>query len=147
MRIVRAKEVDIIKCLEIKAKETKADRKLIRKNLLIALNDKNHIFLVVKLRGKIVGYINGKIDDWNNSIYIQELFMDKSHRGKGGGTKLLNKFKDFGIAKELRIIFLDVPPINKKALSFYRKNGFSVAGEIKGLYKTHSKAVILSYQL
>ena len=147
MRIVRARKIDIGKCLEIKVSDTNTDRRLIRKHLLIALNDKSHIFLVAKLGNQIVGYINGKIDDWNMSMYVQELFMDKSHRGKGGGTLLLNKFKEIAVAKDLRIIFLDVPPINKKAISFYRKIGFGVAGEIKGLYMTHPKALILSYKL
>lgn len=147
MRIVRAKKVDIRKCLEIKVSETKADRRLIRENLLTALNDKNHLFFVAKLRGEIIGYINGKIDDWNSSMFVQELFVNKPYRGKGIGAKLLDRFKDIGINKDLRIIFLDVPPINKKARSFYRKYGFAVAGEIKGLYKTHSKAIVLSYKL
>lgn len=147
MRIVKARKIDIKRCLEIKVSETRADRRLVRQNLLTALNDKSHIFLLAKLGDEIVGYLHGKIDDWNNSMYIQELFMDKSHRGKGGGTKLINKFRDLGIKKGLRIVFLDVPPINKKALSFYRKNGFGIAGEIKGLYKTYPKAMILSCKL
>ena len=149
MNIKIAKKEDIEKCVEIEVRETGGDKKILTENLLIELNGKKHIILVAKVAEEIFGFINGKINEWNRSIYIQELFISSSHRGKGLGTSLLNKVKEIGKIKKRRIIFLDLSPNNKEAMDFYTKKGFKKAGEINDFFDNpnDSKAIILSYKL
>jgi GNAT superfamily N-acetyltransferase len=65
-------------------------------------------------------------------IFIDYLLVNPATRGKGVGTKLLNRFKE----KEKTII-VEVEPIDhededtKKREAFYRKNGFVKADRIQ----------------
>ena len=149
MNLEIAEKEDIEKCAEIEVKETKGDKKILTESLLSELNGKRHIILVAKEDKEIFGFINGKINEWNRSIYIQELFITSSKRGKGLGTLLLNRVKEIAKIKKMRIIFLDLSPNNKKAMDFYIKKGFNKAGEINDFFDNSqdSKAIILSFKL
>lgn len=66
---------------------------------------------------------------WSNEfggrvIIIDELYLKNEHRNKGIGAAFL---KNLSAKKEddFKAIFLEVQPANKKAVSFYIKNGFA----------------------
>ena len=56
--------------------------------------------------------------------YLAALFVTPAHQGKGVGARLLS------LAKKMRgTLDLSVYRENERAIEFYRKNGFRVAGE------------------
>jgi ribosomal protein S18 acetylase RimI-like enzyme len=149
MKIEKPKKNDLEKCAEIEVKETKGNIKQLVDNLCIELLAGKHLMFVAKFEEEILGFINAKINDWNRSIYIQELFINSLDRGKGYGTELLNKIFETARKMKMRIVFLDLSPNNEKAMKFYLKNGFIKAGYIDNFFDDPKdpKAIILSYKL
>lgn len=72
---------------------------------------------VYEHEGKVVGVVSSSAD------YIEGLFVLPEFWGKGIGTELLNSAT---IGKDE--IFLQVYADNKRAINFYRKNGFEISG-------------------
>jgi ribosomal protein S18 acetylase RimI-like enzyme len=92
----------------------------------------------VNEKSKIIGGLVG-ITYWN-WLYIDRLWVDKKHRGKGIGTKILE-----AAAKEARLrgctcIHLDVHDFQNVA--FYKKRGFKIQGKIKDLPVGHCRYLI-----
>lgn len=69
-------------------------------------------------KNKIEGFIG------INNNYIEGLFIDTNSQNKGTGTTLLNKVK-----REKKRLTLNVYKKNKKAINFYKKNGFIIIEE------------------
>lgn len=59
-----------------------------------------------------------------DGMYIQTLAVDKSSRGKGIGTKLLNNAIESAKENGYESIWLDVEIKNKRAKKLYKKFGF-----------------------
>ncbi|MDL2246901.1 GNAT family N-acetyltransferase [Methanobrevibacter sp. OttesenSCG-928-K11] len=89
---------------------------------------------------KNVGFLNGfrlgivsfldsfvLADFKNRDIYLAEIAIDSSKRGKGFGTKVLNKFiQESKNKKEYKRITLDVDVRNENVKALYEKLGFKV---------------------
>ncbi|MFJ7666807.1 GNAT family N-acetyltransferase [Lysinibacillus sp. NPDC097195] len=69
---------------------------------------------------------------------IDRLIISKSHRGKGIGTALLNKAKEWAIEKEMNGLTLETQDVNLLACRFYAKNGFSI-GAVDNMLYANSK--------
>lgn len=69
-------------------------------------------------KNKIEGFIG------INNNYIEGIFIDTTSQNKGIGTALLNKVK-----RNKKRLTLNVYKKNKKAISFYKKNGFIIIEE------------------
>ena len=55
---------------------------------------------------------------------VIEIGVLESYCGSGIGTELINFVKDFAKKKDFNLLKLEVWNFNKKAIKFYRKNGF-----------------------
>jgi ribosomal protein S18 acetylase RimI-like enzyme len=66
-------------------------------------------------------------------LYIDQLWLDESLRGKGYGRQLMQKAEDH--AKESGCHFMAVNTFDWEALDFYKKLGFYVEFERKGFDK------------
>lgn len=75
------------------------------------------VFVYIK-NGEIFGFI-GIVDN-----YIAGIFVDKKHRSSGIGKKLLDRVKS-----QYHSLSLEVYRKNKRAVSFYLREGFSVLSE------------------
>ena len=64
----------------------------------------------------------------DKELYIDTIVVDPNYRNKGIGTILLNKAAEFGIFNTL---VLEVFSKNQTAISFYKKNGFTIKREKK----------------
>ena len=64
----------------------------------------------------------------DKELYIDTIVVDPNYRNKGIGTILLNKAAEFGI---FNTIVLEVFSKNQTAISFYKKNGFTIKREKK----------------
>ena len=63
-----------------------------------------------------------------SELYIDTIVVDPNYRNKGIGTILLNKAAEYGIFNTL---VLEVFSKNQTAISFYKKNGFTIKREKK----------------
>jgi ribosomal protein S18 acetylase RimI-like enzyme len=112
-------------------------------------NDDRYLVLIAEIDGRIVGFIDAHRQAWNNSLYIERLYVEEKQRRKGYGSGLLTEIKEKARQSKARIIFVDTPPQNKAAMKFYLRNGFQKAGQIDGFYNDpkNQNAIVLSYKL
>ena len=91
-------------------------------NLKQELEDMSNHFLFFIVGDKAVGYIKYILKP--NSLEIDRLYMLKSYKGMGVGSKFMNKVEDVAKLNEKKVLTLGVLEINKPAISFYEKRGF-----------------------
>jgi ribosomal protein S18 acetylase RimI-like enzyme len=80
---------------------------------------------------KIKAGCNGFI--FYGCLYVDQLWVEKSLRGKGYGTQLMGLTEN--LAKEKRCLFMAVNTMDWEALDFYKKLGFHVEFERHGFEK------------
>lgn len=79
--------------------------------------------------GKLIGFIEGFLEEWNNRFRITNICVFESGiRGKGIGSKLLETIMDDAKKSGARMVVLETQSYNSKAISFYRNNGFEIIG-------------------
>ena len=153
MRIRKARPTDVITCANIKMASERTihserDGTLSQKYLKRHLDDEYSTILVAEDGGEILGYIVFSYDEWNNSVHIDFLFVRPDKQNQGIGSKLLDTVVDRAKKLGSRILFLETGKTENNAIGFYKRNGFSVAGHINGLYKeVPGDALILSREL
>jgi len=83
--------------------------------------------LVVAKENSIVGYATymRQFSTWDADfyIYLDCLFLTEETRGKGLGTALMDKIKEYAKSENCTFIQWQTPEFNKKAIRFYQKNG------------------------
>ena len=95
------------------------------------LNDKNRPVLVAEDGGKIKGYafcVYQKRENDNmltdiKTLYLDDLCVDETARGKHIGKKLYNAVLDLAKSNECYNVTLNVWWLNQPALKFYEKCG------------------------
>ena len=99
-------------------------------------NSKIH-FYFAEWNEEIIGYARINQGDaqtelrFQNSLEIERIYILASYQGQGFGRSLLNKIIEVAKETTLTKIWLAVWDQNKKAISFYERNGFYKAGMIK----------------
>lgn len=88
-------------------------------------------FFIRDENGAIVGGCGG--NDLYGGLYIDQLWVNESLRGKGYGTQLLQRVE--ALAKDKHCNFITVNTFDWEALDFYKKLGFYVEFERKGFDK------------
>jgi ribosomal protein S18 acetylase RimI-like enzyme len=83
---------------------------------------------VAVLDDKIVGFISAIVYKsffhTGGTALINELIVDKDFRGRGIGELLINKIKVLAHIQNFNEIEVSTTLENKKAIAFYKKNGF-----------------------
>lgn len=80
-------------------------------------------------KDKLVGYVEGSLEKWNNRFRISNIcIFDSSYRNKGMGSILLDIIFKEAKSNSARMVVLETQSCNDKAISFYRKNGFEIIG-------------------
>lgn len=88
--------------------------------------------------GKLIGYVEGSIESWNNRFRISNICVfDETYRNSGIGTKLIHAIEEVAISLKVRMIVLETQTCNEKAIAFYRKNGYVVIGFDLYSYSNH----------
>lgn len=78
---------------------------------------------------KLVGYVEGSIESWNNRFRISNIcIFAQNNRNSGIGAKLIHIIEEVAISLEARMIVLETQTCNEKAIAFYQKNGYSIIG-------------------
>lgn len=93
----------------------------------------NKTIFVAKIKDEIVGYITFNIKEKNNpsmryrkQLQVEAICVDEKNRGKGIGTTLLRKVKEFGKENNCTDIYLTVNKENENAIKVYEEFGFKV---------------------
>lgn len=89
-------------------------------------------------KGIIIGGLIGII--YWNWLYIDSLWVDIKHRGKGIGTKILETAEQEARLRGCIGIHLDTHYFQNVA--FYERKGFKIQGEIKDLPKGHCRYLL-----
>ncbi|AWM14094.1 N-acetyltransferase [Flavobacterium sediminis] len=83
--------------------------------------------LVVAEGNTIVGYATfmQQFSTWDVGfyLYLDCLFLTEETRGKGLGTALMEKIKEYSKIENCTEIQWQTPDFNEKAIRFYQKNG------------------------
>lgn len=98
------------------------------------LSNGDSSFYFLYADGDLAGYL--KLNEYKaqtdihdpQSLEIERIYLLKEFQGKGLGGFLINKAVDIASTREKSYIWLGVWERNRKAISFYKKQGFYIAG-------------------
>ena len=108
------------------------------------LNPKIQYYLV-QVDGEYAGYIKiterERIDCVKhlNAIYLDRFYLTKKFQRRGLGDLMLNQVFEAARARGYEFIWLSVWEHNTPALSFYRKKGFTRAGEWDWIFESRGE--------
>lgn len=96
-------------------------------------NDETPVFVAENEAKQIVGYAfcvyketeNSHILHGRREIYIDDLCVDEKFRGKHIGTELFQYIETLAAKQKIDAITLNVWALNKPAMKFYEKCGFT----------------------
>lgn len=96
-------------------------------NLRKAMTEGGQTFLVFYEDDQAVGYISYETLA-DHDFYLQKIYLLPSMQGKGGGRQMLELFLGHirGLDPQARRLGLNVNRENRKAIDFYRRNGFEI---------------------
>lgn len=91
---------------------------------------------VIKDGGSVVGGINAIIYHWK-MLYIDVLFVDAQYRGRGLGSRLLQKVEVQ--AKNLGSKLAHLDTFDFQARDFYLKHGYGIFGTLENCPEGHNR--------
>ena len=93
----------------------------------IYIDNPNETAFIAMLDGQRVGSVRvGR--RWNKNAFIDDLVVDKAHRGRGVGTMLMDAAVNWGKENGYHGISLETQDNNLLACRFYLKYGFKLGG-------------------
>ena len=89
----------------------------------------NHYVIVAIINDDLIGYLAGSINEKGSYVEVQygeinNMFIKNEYRGYGIGKLLINNFKEYCKSKGISNMKVISSYKNKKAIDFYRRNGF-----------------------
>lgn len=106
----------------------------------IESNEFAHYF-VYEINKEIIGYIGIRIYDTNVEVF--NFLIKPSFQGKGYGLELFNYLLTYLKPFNILNITLEVRKSNKRALAFYKKQGFIKSHIRKNYYNNNEDAYVL----
>ncbi|MEC0236148.1 GNAT family N-acetyltransferase [Paenibacillus kribbensis] len=98
------------------------------------INSDDSIAFLYYSQGKCLGHIRLSTSDEIKFASIDRLIVLESSRGKGIGTALLNKAKEWALQKGMKGFTLETQDVNLLACRFYLKNEFEIGAADTMLY-------------
>jgi ribosomal protein S18 acetylase RimI-like enzyme len=95
------------------------------------LNNKNSEFYFAKLENTVIGYLKLNFGESqtelkdNKALEIERIYVPKEFHGQSVGQILYEKAIQVAKQKDVDYVWLGVWEENLRALSFYKKNGFT----------------------
>ena len=134
-KLIKSSEKDINKLIDYKKKtiyeyandlkeeEKERINKYFNKTITKELNNYQDIIIAKKVVGCVL------ITKEKDGILLDEIYLEEEYRNKGIGTDIITN-----IIKENNIIYLWVYKMNKKAISLYKRLGFTISEETETRY-------------
>lgn len=139
MKIRKAKKEDFRQYLRLKKQSLNEYPNLINEKIKRTNNDikkefnefflsKKRFLLFVEKDNEIEGYLIGSIirSDYQTIGYVDDLFISKNFRKKGGAKKLIEEFIKILKRNKIKKCRLGVNIKNNKAIRLYRNMGFEI---------------------
>jgi ribosomal protein S18 acetylase RimI-like enzyme len=125
LKIRSAKIEDCKKCSELsRIKELEiTNNKYISEDYFRCFIDDDDMFFVAEENKEILGYLLGEPLKGKLAL-LGLLTVNKKHRNKGIGKKLIKEFKKRCDKKGLNYLVLYAPKFNKNTQEFYKRNNF-----------------------
>ena len=103
-------------------------------------------FIVAESNHKIVGFLVGVIlsDEFAKILMIS---VNPTFQRKEIGKNLLNQFIENIKKERINKIELEVRTRNKKAIDFYKKNGFKIVEKINEFYQNLENAYVMRLEI
>jgi [ribosomal protein S18]-alanine N-acetyltransferase len=110
-------------------------------------------FLVVELRGSVVGYMMNRVEFGFSNIrgfsltkkaHVVSVAVLKDHQRKGLGIALMEEGHRAMVAKGCKEVFLEVRAGNEPAVELYKKLGYSVTQRLYSYYRDGEDAFLMS---
>lgn len=95
-------------------------------------NNNSNFLVAVDESNRVLGYVGLKFI--MDEGYITNIAVFPQYRNNGVASELLKKIIEFGYAKNLKFISLEVRKSNVYAISIYKNLGFALMGERKNFY-------------
>jgi ribosomal protein S18 acetylase RimI-like enzyme len=139
MTVRLATKADVRICARIEKQESGESIEIIEDEIEKQIEDEDHFIFVAEEERKVVGFISAEWHKWNNSLYIDSLYIDENHRNRGHGSQLLKQM--IRKSREIRSkkVFIDVESGNTNALILYLKHGFEVNGYVQDFYRSREE--------
>ncbi len=117
---------------EITSKEFKKEFKINQyRDMIKEIMQRDKISFKAICNGEICGVIVAENEQWEDTIFIDELVVDKVFRNMGVGSQLLKAVKKAARSKNVSQLMLQVDCRNYSAIYFYIKGGFKIIGVIQ----------------
>lgn len=95
---------------------------------------------VIEENGEILGALFAREKVWwnNSEVYVEELFVNPEHQGRGYGTMLMKRVEQYVLENKLAGITLSTNR-HAPAADFYRRDGFADCEHVLFLCKEMEK--------
>lgn len=100
---------------------------------IYSFDNNPYVKIIVFLEEKLVGFLVYSLI--YDRIEIYYIYVDKNHRNRKIGTKLLNYLIKIGIDNDCENITLEVSIENEHAIKLYKKCGFVEVAKRERYYK------------
>lgn len=106
------------------------DESFSSEKLTSEINNKNSAFYFAEFKSEIIGYLKINFGNAqtelrvNKTLEIERIYILKEFHGKKIGQMLYEKAIKIANQKNAEYVWLGVWEENKRAINFYRKNGF-----------------------
>ena len=126
LEYVKLRKEDILEYSKIVNEKVTSDDEKLKKEFNGLMNSKDNIIIVAEDENNLIGYLNGSLlnNIWQESGYIDDLFVTREFKRKGIGTQLIKKFIEYLKVKKIKKCKLGVDIKNINAISLYNKLGF-----------------------
>ncbi len=88
-------------------------------------------YFLAKRFGVSVGYVAISSNQPHGKLFLSKIFLLKEYRGKGYADDIIKQVCETGRRLNLSAIWLTVYKHNAPAISFYKKMGFEISGDVK----------------
>lgn len=139
MTVRPATKADARTCARIEKQESGESIEIIEDDIEKQIEEEDQFIFVAEEGGKVVGFISAEWQRWNNSVYIDSLYIDENHRYKGYGSQLLKEMIRKSREVRSKKVFIDVEAGNTNALIMYLKHGFEVNGYVQDFYRSREE--------
>lgn len=101
------------------------------------------LYLTVKLKGELIGYIGCWFKNNANEVHIVNLAVKRDKRRQGIGSYLIKEVVDMANNLEAESVTLEVRVTNKAAINLYKELGFQADGLTPNYYMDNAEDALL----